>query len=371
MQRSDAIYFPGLNGIRAMAAFMVIFAHTSNRMGKFGLSPMVREDIASHAVTIFFTLSGFLITYLLLAEKQKTGTIDIKKFYLRRVLRIWPLYYIYLLIVIVVSGFEVNWAILFYLFIIPNLRISFKGLFNIAPGSGTLTSMIGHYWSLGVEEQFYSFWPWIVKNGKYLLKILIFLPIVYVLIKFGLRLIHAPYGIITFFNYTRFGCMAFGGLGAYMYFYHREKLLIFKNRILEIIMYVFFILVLTGKFHITSIIDHEIVSFFTLVLIYNQIANEDVIISFENKILDFLGKISFGLYVYHPLIIYLLSLLIGSQMEDYPWIKTVVILILVILLTILISHLSYNYFEKRFLKIKHKYSTVRSSASKEEYNEKE
>ena len=370
MGTHKSIYFPGLNGIRAIAACMVIFAHTSNRMGKFGLSPMAREDIASHAVTIFFTLSGFLITYLLLAEKQKTGTIDIKKFYLRRILRIWPLYYIYLLIVIVVSGFEVNWAILFYLFIIPNLRISFRGLFNIAPGSGHLTSMIGHYWSLGVEEQFYSFWPWVIKNGKYLLKILIFLPIIYVLIKLGLRLIHAPYGIITFFNYTRFGCMAFGGLGAYMYFFHKESLSIFKNRILEIAMYGFFILVLLGKFHITSIIDHEIVAFFTLVLIYNQVANENVLISFENKVFDFLGKISFGLYVYHPLIIYLLSLIIGNKIANYPQIKTVIIFILVTVFTILISHFSYNYFEKRFLKIKHKYTTVKSSASKEEYNEK-
>lgn len=370
MKNSKSIYFPGLNGIRAMAACMVIFAHTSNRMGKFGLSPIAREDIASHAVTIFFTLSGFLITYLLLAEKEKTGTIDIKKFYLRRILRIWPLYYVYLLIVIVVSGFEVNWAIFFYFLIIPNLRNSFNGLFNIAPGSNTLTSMIGHYWSLGVEEQFYSFWPWIVKNGKYFLKVLILLPIAYVVIKLALRLIHAPYGIITFFNYTRFGCMALGGLGAYLYFYHKEDLYIFKNRILEIILYVFFILVLSGRFHFTSIIDHEIVAFFTLVLIYNQIANENVILSFENKFFDFLGKISFGLYVYHPLIIYLLSLIIGSQMKDYPMTMTVIIFILVFLFTILISHLSYNYFEKRFLKIKHKYSTVKSSASKEDFNEK-
>lgn len=369
MGTNKAIYFPGLNGIRAFAALMVVFAHVSNRLGFFNLKSLFSEDIASHAVTIFFTLSGFLITYLLLAEKDQTGTIDIKKFYLRRILRIWPLYYVYLLIVIIVSGFKIDWPILFYFLILPNLRISFNGLFNIIPGSGKLQGMIGHYWSLGVEEQFYSFWPWLIRKTKNILPVLLILPIAYVFIKVFLRIIDAPYGLITFFNYTRFGCMAIGGLGAYLYFYHRENLHIFKNRILEIITYGFFILIALGRFHITSIIDHEIVSIFTLILIYNQVANKNVLVSLENKVLDFLGKISFGIYVYHPLIIYLLSFVLANILNDFSLIKTSVVFISVISCTILISHLSYQYFEKRFLRIKTKYTTVKSSASKEEFNE--
>lgn len=369
MQKNKSIYFPGLNGIRAFAALMVVFAHTSNRLGYFNLQQLFSEDIASHAVTIFFTLSGFLITYLLLAEKQQTGTIDIKKFYVRRILRIWPLYYVYLLLTIIVSGFEVSWGILFFLFIIPNLRVPFKGVLDMIPGSSTLSGMIGHYWSLGVEEQFYSFWPWVVKKSKKLWLFLILLPIAYVLIKLGLRLSNAPYGLITFFNYTRFGCMALGGLGAYLYFYHIEKLAIFKNRILEIFTYGFFLLILIDRFHITSIIDHEIVSFFTFVLIYNQIANQHVLVSLENKLLDFLGKISFGIYVYHPMVIYLLSFILADSFDEFPLLKTIMIFATVLLFTILIAHFSYQYFEKRFLRLKTKYTTVKSAANKGEYSE--
>lgn len=369
MKESKPIYFPGLNGIRAFAALMVVFAHVSNRLNFFNLKPIFSEDIATHAVTIFFTLSGFLITYLLLAEKEQTGTVDIKKFYVRRILRIWPLYYVYLLLAIIASGFKVDWPIVFYFFIIPNLRVLLQGIVNIFPGSTALLSMIGHYWSLGVEEQFYSFWPWVVLKSKKLWLILVILPVAFVFIKAGLRLANAPYGLITFFNYTRFGCMAFGGLGAYLYFYHRQRLSLFKNRLLELLTYLFFATVLIGKFHITSIVDHEIVAFFTLLLIYNQVENNKVLLSMENKLLDFLGKISFGIYVYHPLIIYLFSMVFANQLNGFPALKTVIIFVVVIVFTIFTAHLSYQYFEKRFLKIKTKYTTVKSAANKEEYSE--
>lgn len=369
MNTNKAIYFPGLNGIRAFAALMVVFAHVSNRMPFFNLKSVFREDIASHAVTIFFTLSGFLITFLLIAEKEQTGTIDIRKFYIRRILRIWPLYYVYLLLAIIASGFKVDWPIVFYLFIIANLRVSLQGILNIFPGSSHLLSMIGHYWSLGVEEQFYSFWPWVVRKSKKLWLILVILPVAFVFIKAGLRLANAPYGLITFFNYTRFGCMAFGGLGAYLYFYHQDRLGFFKNRLLELLTYLFFATVLIGRFHITSIIDHEIVAFFTLVIIYNQIANSKVLFSLENKVLDFLGKISFGIYVYHPLIIFLLSLVFADKLNEFPLMKTILIFVMVIIFTVLSAHLSYQYFEQRFLKIKIKYTTVKSAANKEQFIE--
>ena len=80
------------------------------------------------------------------------------------------------------NGIEnIQWPILFYLLIIPNLKNSFVGVINTVVGNQTMTFMVGHYWSLGVEEQFYAFWPWIVKKSKYLLQILIIFPIVFVL----------------------------------------------------------------------------------------------------------------------------------------------------------------------------------------------
>src|SRR5690606_24795997 len=102
----DRIYLPGLNGIRAIAAFAVVISHTNGRLGEFGLSKLPYWDLAGFGVTIFFTLSGFLITYLLLKERAKTGTIKVRKFYVRRLLRIWPLYYFYLFLILAIVGFS-------------------------------------------------------------------------------------------------------------------------------------------------------------------------------------------------------------------------------------------------------------------------
>lgn len=93
-------YFPGLNGLRAIAALVVIVWHADIFIVSFSLADfgLKQSGLAGYAVNLFFVLSGFLITYLLMVEKEKTGTIDVKKFYMRRVLRIWPLYYVSILI---------------------------------------------------------------------------------------------------------------------------------------------------------------------------------------------------------------------------------------------------------------------------------
>ncbi|WP_293893625.1 acyltransferase [Flavobacterium sp.] len=177
---NNKIYLPGLNGIRAIAALSVVFSHINNKLDYYSLPKSELLDLANFGVTMFFTLSGFLITYLLLKEIEKTGTIDVKKFYMRRILRIWPLYYFYLIIVIFLNGIQnVEWPILFYIFILPNFKTSFNGVIATVVGSENLVYMVGHYWSLGVEEQFYAFWPWLVKKPKILFKFLVFFPIFY------------------------------------------------------------------------------------------------------------------------------------------------------------------------------------------------
>src|SRR5882724_8754058 len=96
------VYFPGLNGIRAIAAVLVIFAHVNEFAYLFRLSEFYTKiDIGAVAVTIFFVLSGFLITYLLIEEIQQFGKISLRKFYVRRIFRIWPLYYAVILLSVI------------------------------------------------------------------------------------------------------------------------------------------------------------------------------------------------------------------------------------------------------------------------------
>ena len=93
------VYFPNLNGLRFFAALMVLLHHfelfksinPGTYYGKFIMG------IGKLGVILFFTLSGFLITYLLLIEKRETGTVQIRNFYVRRILRIWPLYFLVVL----------------------------------------------------------------------------------------------------------------------------------------------------------------------------------------------------------------------------------------------------------------------------------
>lgn len=155
---NKTLHFSGLNGLRAIAAIAVVFGHTSQYLESFGLSVISFGKyadgspkslyLAQYGVTIFFALSGFLITYLLLEEK-KQHNINIKNFYIRRILRIWPLYYLYFFLslftlYIFKLPFEKE-TILFYIFLSANIPF----ILNISIG------FLGHYWSLGVEEQFY------------------------------------------------------------------------------------------------------------------------------------------------------------------------------------------------------------------------
>lgn len=367
------IHFSGLNGLRAIAALGVMFSHLTADLIHFGLdqhllgtnsdgSP-VTSTLAGFGVSIFFALSGFLITYLLLEEK-KTGEINIKNFYMRRILRIWPLYYLYLflsVLTIVIFNEPINKSsLLFHLFLLPNIPFVFDARLLY----------LGHYWSLGVEEQFYSFWPWIVKKSKSIFKITLLICIAFILLKVVLRFyditknngeITWPYELL---HVTRFHCMLIGALGAILHFNNNALFLkITNNYISQSVCWLIIILVTINKFHIASFLDNEIISIVTVFLIIGQIKKDKRIVNLETSFFHFIGKISFGIYVLHPLLIAYMSKLFNFH-GDNSAINYIIVYVLVFSCTILLAYISYNYFEKRFLKAKEKYSSVLSSPEK-------
>lgn len=373
MANKDRIFLPGLNGIRAIAALAVVFSHTNNRLKHFGLMSLPNWDLSGYAVTMFFTLSGFLITFLLFKEQEKTGTINIKKFYIRRILRIWPLYYFYLLIIFLIFGYDgLGSKFIIHLLILPNLG----GLFTTLNGvpwvipSTTAIPLIGHYWSLGVEEQFYSFWPWVIKKIRKLFIFLLVFPIAFFSLKVFAKMMNLSEAIQFVLHYSRFGCLAIGALGAYLY-WKKPQILPFINSIYtQVGMWLFFGLIVFNKFHIFSIIDHEIVSVFVVLLIINQISGKRKMVSLENKVFDYLGKISFGIYVYNPLTIFLLHTIAQKYfMLPDSFISYAIVFLLVTVFNIILAHISYFTLEKYFLNWKTKFITVKSVASKKEFNE--
>lgn len=140
---STARRIPSLDGLRALAILMVIYGHLT---GTPGFPWFVRGDYPRFGVRIFFVISGFLITTLLLNEREKTGTISLRDFYVRRAYRIFPAASVFLVVVSIVYSRLVT---------IPDFLASFFYAVNYYSRSPVL----GHMWSLSVEEQFYMLWP--------------------------------------------------------------------------------------------------------------------------------------------------------------------------------------------------------------------
>src|ERR1700750_2614950 len=149
-------YLKGLNTLRFFAAFFVIISHGEISLWKLGYEKMNGWSVFNRggdAVEFFFTLSGFLITYLLQKEITRTGTVSIRDFYLRRVFRIWPLYFLVVLIGFIGLGlilprlthqpffeFPLLPGFLLFVFFLPNLAAA------LYP-----TALLHPLWSIGVE----------------------------------------------------------------------------------------------------------------------------------------------------------------------------------------------------------------------------
>ena len=347
-------YLPGLNGIRAIAAVTVILAHTTLALGTFGLKDNIfgylrngelrNLDFAGFGVSIFFVLSGFLITFLLLKEKSYTG-ISIKKFYWRRILRIWPLYYFYFVLVLIcLYIFSVQYSLAhipFYIFLSANLAFALNQ---------TIPYLI-HYWSLGVEEQFYIFWPFLCRiKNSFLFKVIIFIISFLIGLKIILHVWFPGSFLENLIHINRFHCMLIGGAAAILFLNNNSLFFTISTaKFTQFLAWFVYFLAMTNQFHIVSFLDNEIISVFTVFIIMGQITKTSFI-SLEKSWLNFVGKISFGLYVYHPLLIYLLSKFVVFK-EDLV-VNYLFIYSLIISLTISISWISHTYLESYFLGIK-------------------
>jgi peptidoglycan/LPS O-acetylase OafA/YrhL len=138
---------PSLNGWRAISVSMVLFAHS-----KFAHEPdAVYYFFGSSGVRFFFVISGFLITWLLLREETSQGNVSLRNFYIRRGLRILPVYYVFLAAAAIISllvGEPIQTPLRQWL-----ANLSFTANYSDCSG------VSGHLWSLSVEEQFYLLWP--------------------------------------------------------------------------------------------------------------------------------------------------------------------------------------------------------------------
>jgi peptidoglycan/LPS O-acetylase OafA/YrhL len=168
-QQPERFYLPQLDILRFFA-FMAVFArHLAGAiLQRRGIAAVQNSRAAGlgaggYGVDLFLTLSSYLITELLLREHRTLGTLDVRRFYLRRILRIWPLYFFFLTVLLILSysrglfvegWFPGHWFILYFV-LLGNFVVCFVGPQPL---------LIAPLWSISVEEQFYLVWPLVVRN---------------------------------------------------------------------------------------------------------------------------------------------------------------------------------------------------------------
>jgi peptidoglycan/LPS O-acetylase OafA/YrhL len=357
----------GFNTFRAFAFLAVFLFHIAGL--KFGYI----------GVQAFFVLSSFLLTPILFEMKKTLNKRNFfLRFYLRRALRIFPLYYFYLFVVLFLL------YLLIYKYNYLNI-IKFDNYLQQLPWAATYTynfflatnyplhtNLVSHFWSLAVEEQFYLIWPLIIyfipkryfKNFLFL--IIILCPILRLLLSIIVQanLISVLYGdnilVVYVLPISYLDAFAIGGFfSLYNKAIENYKILLFV--IITIFIGFFSSWIFTGNAEYSSlgylpymknsyqyIWGYTIMNFlFGLILL--SINNRKFFPKiFENSILSYLGKISYGLYIYHFAII----LFFNPKFDFMPIYFRIPTLLLI---TILISILSFELFEKHFLILKDKY----------------
>jgi peptidoglycan/LPS O-acetylase OafA/YrhL len=355
-------YRPELDILR-LFAFLAVFVHH----GINQLSPVVSRA-GAFGLSLFFLLSAFLITELLQREKAATGNIAIRDFYIRRSLRIWPLYYGFLLFIFVLGlvspSHRAPWGFLpSFALMIGNIYIGRHGF---------ASSPSGFLWSISVEEQFYLFWPLLNRHfsRRWLGRVgLLAFPVgsIAVLVLTAQKA-SAPLGIWTnaFVQFQMFACGVLLSLGLHGFIPRFSTAS--RVGLLTIGCALWFTAAQWSGINdvntsgaLGPLIGYYLVGLGCVALFLSAYGIP------SRRIPDqviFLGKISFGLYVFHQLSLdvssYIFNHIPSTNSETHHIRYGIGHLLLGLLLSIAAAVLSYRYFETPFLKMKESFAVIRS-----------
>jgi peptidoglycan/LPS O-acetylase OafA/YrhL len=332
---------PSLNGLRAISILCVLFSHVLSR--DLGIEQAPAGQIG---VTIFFVISGFLITLLLLKEEEKNGQISLRNFYIRRAIRIFPVYYLYLAVCGILALFN----------ILSFTRLSWIASLTYSKGFFRSEWETAHFWSLSIEEYFYLVWPVVFKylgRNRRLFALIIILVVPLVRLTTDVAPLHL---------FTRADGLMWGCLFALYY----ESILQFLNRQKKPMLTIPFV-VLIGCIGLKTVVkqlhlnisENFILAFFgsygTLTLL--AIAFIIVIsINFKNNswftilnlpFLNFLGILSYSIYVWQQMFFSTHLGWFSGFPQNLAWI-------------FLVANISYYLVEKPFLKLKDRFAAKKT-----------
>ena len=364
---SNKIHFHTFDALRFFAFLKVFLLHLPVP-DNFPIFNYLRGG-GGIGVSFFFCLSGFLITYILVAEKLNTGKIDFKLYFFRRALRIWPLYYLIVILVFllpydfktnigfhIVGGYDLDW------------KYSFTFLENykmILTDQFPKTTPLNVFWSLCIEEHFYFLWVLIIgfvsiKRLPYIFALFIFLSNFDRL--FIEPLYHNSYistnEIIS--NLDLFSVSAILGYLAATRFNWLERVVRLVPAGIKVAYIILVITVVSAQSFfflpaspiITSLYTTLIAVMFSLLIAIFLPLNSRLRLG-EKNIFSRLGKISFGLYVYHLMVIHIMFwYCLNHKLKLENWPDLMLFIILAFSSTVLLSRLSFKYIESPFLSLR-------------------
>jgi peptidoglycan/LPS O-acetylase OafA/YrhL len=374
----EKIHFYNLDIIRLLAALTVVVSHAYRAwIDSYGQPLWLQgasEQEPNYAGTLlstltqnfnlgvdtFFLISGFLITYLLLTEKQENGNLNIGKFYLRRALRILPLYYISILIapllVYLTKSDQPDY--LSTIFFLNNFR-------TIA--TETWEFPFAHFWSICIEEHFYLFWPLIIAfvPHKKLPAVFTLLIISSILFRWYAHFsIPAPYFILYLHTLSRIDVLVIGAVLAYIHFnkpFQPTISIWVRLGVYSTFIFILCIesnnlwdsafLAMVKKYFYIGVIAFEII---------NYLFNKGAFLNFKKKnSLHYLGKVSYGIYMFSNMLIPFI-LAIENKLVETFFHNVFFFLALNLIITCTVSMISYEFFEKHFLSFKKRFEIVKT-----------
>jgi len=365
----EKVFFPNLDAIRFIAFFLVYIYHGFG--DAFDLFSIHVNNLGSIGVSIFFVLSGFLITYLILTEINIKGKLDVKAFYIRRTLRIWPLYFVIVIGVFVIYPFIQHFFHdasttdsnpLYYFTFLSNFDvIRTQKFFN---GNDYLAS--NTTWSVAVEEQFYLLWPlfFFFLNKR-------FYPVLlwgFIILCYKFRwIVHNDPVTLYFHSLSVCGDLALGGLIAYYSITSERFRSFFKNMNVtnQVIIFGFLLFMIASSYTFPFMkfqAPFGRLAFIVLFafLILNQCFTDKPLVALSRfRFISKWGRYTYGLYLLHAIALlitnYLFSFFIVGE-------RSLFILILIgitgFVFSLVISYISYTYYESYFLKLKKRFSVV-------------
>ena len=360
MDRKLSFYSPQLDVLRFMAALLVFFHHAPS-------IPMLEplKTFGWVGVDLFLVISAFLLTRLLSLEWKSTGTISLKDFFIRRALRIWPLFFCYASAMcgwaLLKGDIEAETILAWWLSFITFSNNLLSAVEGYSPVPYT-----GHLWTIALEEQAYIALPIILlllMNSHVSLKNIFLLAFGAILLLIAIRTVFVLVGTKHPFIWVlplRADPFILGGVAA-IFMEHktisRPYIIFFLGTLLMASVALFPAVNVPGSF---QIIGYTILAFGCTAVVVSVQASIFMKSFFSWQFLRYAGKISFGIYIYHIFCIAAARKLLSLVQTGDTEFKEIAVWCVGFTLTIIASVISYEILEKPFLKIKHRYTKVNS-----------